>query len=98
MPSLTFLVQHTVRRQIQLDDDEWDDALVRERSIARERIRDGIISGIWRIPGTAANWALWHVGSAEELHELLTTLPLARWSTFDVHLLADHPLMTAETS
>ncbi|EKT81742.1 muconolactone delta-isomerase [Rhodococcus opacus M213] len=96
MSTLTFLVNHLVERPTEIHDHEWDTLVAQEREIATERVRRGVLAGLWRVPGRTANWGLWRVCSAEELHELLTSLPLAPWSTFDVHLLARHPLMEPE--
>lgn len=98
MNSLTFLVNHAVHRPAEAEDQVWDAVIARERQAGEERVRAGIIVGMWRVPGKSANWAIWSVSSAEELHELLMGLPLAPWSTFDIHLLAHHPLMDSEHS
>jgi muconolactone D-isomerase len=94
--SLTFLVNHAVHKPANIDGQVWGAAIAREREVAAERLRNGVITGMWRVPGQSANWGIWSVESAEELHELLTSLPLAQWSTFDIHLLAHHPLMDSE--
>lgn len=96
MTRSAFLVNHTVRRASTVDDNTWDEALSRERDIARDRISAGIVSAIWRVPGESANWAIWHADSEAELRRLLNTLPLAPWSTFTIHPLEDHPLMITE--
>jgi muconolactone delta-isomerase len=87
-----FLVNHEVTRPDGISDETWHDALARERVTAVERLGNGVISAIWRVPGASANWALWDVDSRGELDALLHDLPLARWSTFVVHVLEPHPL------
>jgi muconolactone D-isomerase len=51
----------------------------------------GQLRRLWRIPGRWANWSLYDVADATELHEALTSLPLHPWMDIEVHALAEHP-------
>ena len=51
----------------------------------------GKLRRIWRIPGRWANWSLYEVLDATELHDALTSLPLYPWMDIEVHPLAEHP-------
>ena len=51
----------------------------------------GQLRRLWRIPGRWANWSLYEVQDATELHAALTTLPLYPWMDIEVHALAEHP-------
>lgn len=51
----------------------------------------GKLRRLWRIPGRWANWSLYDVRDATELHAALTSLPLYPWMDIEVHALADHP-------
>ena len=51
----------------------------------------GKLRRLWRIPGRWANWSLYDVSDATELHEALTSLPLYPWMDIEVHALAEHP-------
>ncbi len=64
-----------------------------EQELARgqELARRGALRRIWRIPGRWANWSLYEVADATELHEALSSLPLYPWMSIDVHPLAEHP-------
>lgn len=42
----------------------------------QELARAGLLRRLWRVPGRWANWCLYEVASATELHEALTSLPL----------------------
>jgi len=53
--------------------------------------RAGQLRRIWRIPGRWANWSLYDVADATELHEALSSLPLFPWMSITVHPLAVHP-------
>jgi muconolactone D-isomerase len=64
-----------------------------DRELARGQLlaREGKLRRLWRIPGRWANWSLYDVRDATELHEALTSLPLYPWMDIQVHPLADHP-------
>ena len=64
---------------------------VAERARAQELADAGVIVRLWRQPGRWANWGLWRSGSPEELHEVLSSLPLYPWLSVTVHPLARHP-------
>ena len=51
----------------------------------------GQLRRLWRIPGRWANWSLYDVADATELHEALSSLPLYPWMNIQVHALAKHP-------
>ena len=53
--------------------------------------REGKLKRLWRIPGRWANWSLYDVADATELHAALTSLPLYPWMNIQVHALAEHP-------
>lgn len=53
--------------------------------------RAGQLRRIWRIPGRWANWSLYDVADATELHDALSSLPLYPWMSIEVHALAQHP-------
>lgn len=67
-----------------------------ERERGRELVAAGAIQRIWRLPGGMRNVGVWRAGDATELHELITSLPLARWCTVTVEALATHPLEQRE--
>lgn len=75
---------------------ETDDAArasITEKELAQGQLlaREGKLRRIWRIPGRWANWSLYDVRDATELHEALTSLPLFPWMRIEVHALAEHP-------
>ena len=51
----------------------------------------GQLRRLWRVPGRWANWSLYDVADATELHACLTSLPLYPWMDITVHALAQHP-------
>ena len=54
-------------------------------------MRDGRLVHIWRIAGRYANASIFDVASNDELHELLSGLPLFPYMDISVTALARHP-------
>lgn len=52
---------------------------------------EGKLRRVWRVPGRWANWSLYEVADATELHTALTSLPLYPWMDIEVIALAEHP-------
>jgi muconolactone D-isomerase len=63
----------------------------RERAYAQALMRDGRWLHIWRIAGRYANASVFDVASVDELHELLSGLPLFPYMDITVTALARHP-------
>jgi len=63
----------------------------RELEQGQRLARAGQLRRLWRIPGRWANWSLYDVADATELHEALSSLPLHPWMDIEVHALAVHP-------
>lgn len=93
--SAEFLVRARVSFPPELPEQERATLLEAEYERGCELARAGVIRGIWRIPGALANVSIWRAADATELHELLTSLPLARHMTFEVTALARHPIAVA---
>ena len=79
---------------------EWpasNDPRMKEEIFAAELLqgqklaREGKLKRLWRIPGRWANWSLYDVADATELHAALSSLPLFPWMNIQVHALAQHP-------
>jgi muconolactone D-isomerase len=56
----------------------------------QELSREGKQRRLWRVPGRWANWVLWDVKDATELHAGISSLPLYPWMDVTVHPLAEH--------
>ncbi|MBA3361043.1 MAG: muconolactone Delta-isomerase family protein [Acidimicrobiia bacterium] len=52
-----------------------------EHDRGRQLVSDGKLRRIWRIPGRRAPYSLYQVDSPEELHEVLSSLPLSPWTS-----------------
>lgn len=62
-----------------------------EKDLSQRLQRDGTWRHIWRIAGQYANVSLFDVASIDELHALLTSLPLFPYMQIEVMPLCRHP-------
>jgi len=65
--------------------------VAREKEQALEIQRSGAWPQLWRVVGEYANISVFDVASNDELHELLSSLPLFPFMTIGVTPLATHP-------
>ena len=84
-----------VRMDVQLPPDLAADAkadlLAREKAYSQELQRAGTWRHLWRIVGEYANYSVFDVASSEQLHELLSGLPLFPYMKIHVTPLCRHP-------
>ena len=88
---MLFLVHMEVRLPPGMPEAEADALKARERDIAQALQRDGRWRHLWRIAGRYANASVFDVDSADELHGLLSGLPLFPYMDITVTALARHP-------
>ena len=62
-----------------------------ERELAQRLQHEGKWRHLWRIAGQYANISVFDVDSVDELHDLLTSLPLFPYMQIDVMPLCRHP-------
>lgn len=62
-----------------------------EKDLAQRLQREGKWRHLWRIAGQYANVSIFDVDSVDELHALLTSLPLFPYMHIDVMPLCRHP-------
>jgi muconolactone D-isomerase len=67
------------------------DIKVRELAYSQALQREGKWPHLWRIVGEYANYSVFDVGSHDELHALLSGLPLFPYMRLKVTPLAKHP-------
>jgi muconolactone D-isomerase len=68
-----------------------DEIKAREKQYSQDLQRAGKWPHIWRIVGEYANYSIFDVESNDELHELLSKLPLFPYMKIEVTPLAQHP-------
>jgi muconolactone D-isomerase len=88
---MLFMAEMQVTLPPELPADARDDLLAREREYSQRLQRDGRWRHLWRVAGRYANVSVLEVASHEELHELLSGLPLFPYLDIRVTALARHP-------
>lgn len=88
---MLFHVKMDVRIPHDLDPQRVEDLKAREKERAQQLQREGRWRHLWRIAGHYANISVFDVDSAEELHELLSELPLFPYLEIEVTPLVPHP-------
>ena len=68
-----------------------DEIKAREKAYSQDLQRSGKWRHIWRIAGEYANYSVFDVESHDELHTILSGLPLFPYMTMNVTALAHHP-------
>ncbi|MBW7621117.1 muconolactone Delta-isomerase [Citrobacter portucalensis] len=63
----------------------------REKAYSQQLQQQGKWRHIWRIAGKYENVSIFDVADNEELHEILTGLPLYPWMTITIQPLCRHP-------
>jgi len=86
-----FLVRMDVRLPHDMDAAADDDIRAREKERAAEIQRSGKWPQLWRVVGRYANVSVFDVDSGDELHELLSSLPLFPYMDIEVTALTRHP-------
>jgi len=88
---MLFLVRMDVNIPLDLPAEQASEIKGREIAYSQELQRDGRWKHIWRVVGEYANYSVFDVGSNDELHTLLSQLPLFPYMTIQVTPLAQHP-------
>ncbi len=88
---MLFHVRMDVRIPHDLPPDVRAITLAREKAYSQELQRSGKWPHIWRVVGEYANVSIFDVDSNDELHDLLSGLPLFPYMDISVTPLAQHP-------
>jgi muconolactone D-isomerase len=88
---MLFLVRMDVHLPTDMPPEQANEIKDREKTYSQSLQRDGRWRHIWRIVGEYSNFSLFDVSSNDELHELLTGLPLFPYMDIAVTPLAHHP-------
>ena len=86
-----FHVRMDVQLPPDLDPAVRAELLGRERDRAIELQKAGAWPGLWRIVGEYANISIFDVPTNDDLHEILSSLPLFPYMKIHVTPLATHP-------
>jgi muconolactone D-isomerase len=88
---MLFHVRMDVRLPHDLEADSRADIVARAKAYAQDLQRAGKWPHLWRVAGEYANISIFDVDSTDELHELLSGLPLFPYMDIKVMALATHP-------
>ena len=88
---MLFLVRMDVKIPHDLPAAQVDEIKAREKEYSQDLQRDGRWRSIWRVVGEYANYSIFDVKSNDELHQLLSGLPLFPYMDIHVTPLANHP-------
>lgn len=88
---MLFQVQITIRVPHGADKEEIKALSAAEVEQAKALQREGKWRHIWRIPGKWANISIFDVEDADELHRILSSLPLFPYMEIDTLALCRHP-------
>lgn len=88
---MLFHVRMDVHLPPELDPAQRDDLVAREKDYSRQLQREGKWPHLWRIAGEYANFSVLDVADNDELHQVLSSLPLFPYLDITVTPLAKHP-------
>jgi muconolactone D-isomerase len=88
---MLFLAEMEVRLPPDMDPQQAQQLRDAEREYSQQAQRDGRWPHLWRVAGRYANVSVLDVASVDELHELLSGLPLFAYLDIRVTALAQHP-------
>lgn len=93
---MLFQVQMTIRVPPDTDMEQIRALSATEIELARDLQRRGKWLHIWRVTGKWANTSIFNVNDTDELHGILTSLPLFRFMEIEVIALNRHPASIEE--
>lgn len=88
---MLFKVEMTVNIPASLPQAQADEIKAKEKAYSQRLQREGKWPHIWRVVGQYANVSIFDVADNQELHTLLTGLPLYPYMDITVQPLCDHP-------
>ncbi|KAE8765494.1 muconolactone Delta-isomerase [Georgenia thermotolerans] len=88
---MLYLVRMDVNIPADMPAEELARLQAAEREYSQSLQLDGRFKHLWRVAGEYANYSVFEVSGNDELHELLSGLPMFRYITAHVTPLATHP-------
>lgn len=88
---MLYLVSMQVSLPASIAPEDAERLKAEERARSQELQRAGKMRHLWRVVGQYANVSVFDVDSNDELHTLLSSMPLFPFMTIDVKPLARHP-------
>ncbi|KIG04284.1 muconolactone Delta-isomerase [Caballeronia concitans] len=88
---MLYLVRMDVRLPHDMPPAQAEDIKAREKAYSQQLQREGKWQQLHRVVGEYANYSVFDVDSHDELHDILSRLPLFPYMTMQVTALARHP-------
>jgi muconolactone D-isomerase len=88
---MLFQVEMTVRLPRDMSADVSDQLKKIEREKAQQLQREGIWRHLWRVAGHYSNTSIFDCASVQQLHDILSALPLFPYMDIKVTPLCRHP-------
>lgn len=88
---MLYLVRMDVHLPHDMPQAQAEEIKAREKAYSQQLQRDGKWQQLHRIVGEYANYSVFDVESHDELHAILSALPLFPYMTMQVTALARHP-------
>ncbi len=88
---MLFKVEMVINIPSSISAAEVQEVKSREKAYSQQLQQQGKWRHIWRIAGKYENVSIFDVADNEELHEILTGLPLYPWMTITIQPLCRHP-------
>ena len=92
---MIFMVKIEVTMPADMSQAEKDAFRDRENENSIKMMKNNKLRRIWRIVGQTANFSVWEADSLEEMHAMMTTLPMYPFMHVTVTPLIQHPLVDA---
>ncbi len=94
---MLFMVEMDVHLPTDLPTGTADRLKAEEKALCHQLQRQGCWRHIWRVAGRYSNVSIFDVGTPEELHEIVSGLPLFPYMDMRVTALAQHPSLLRDT-
>ncbi|MBB1636366.1 muconolactone Delta-isomerase [Cupriavidus sp. UME77] len=88
---MLFLVRMDVKMPADMPAAQADEIKAREKAYSQDLQRQGKWPHLWRVVGEYANYSVFDAESNDELHTMLSSLPLFPYMEIHVTPLAKHP-------
>lgn len=88
---MLFHVRMDVNIPVDMDPAVANEIKAREKAYSQDLQKSGKWRHIWRLAGEYANYSIFDVQSNQELHDILTGLPLYPYMKISVTALCRHP-------
>lgn len=88
---MLFHVKMTVNLPVDMDPERAASLKANEKALAQKLQDQGKWRHLWRIAGLYANYSVFDVADAQELHDLLMQLPLYPYMAIEVNAMCRHP-------